>query len=622
MDNDILQEFLAESREMLSQAQADLLGLENDPGNAEILGSIFRAFHTLKGGAGFLDAQSLVDWCHGLEDLLDKARHGEVPVTSRMVDVILRGTDVIGSMLDVMAMGEYPEPGPADLKAVIHALADGEEGEDAAPPAPEPPAGRPEDSLWVSRRPTAQGAEGVYVEQRGAAAAPGPAGEEISQDEFERYLDQLYGAGGAPGVNGAAPPTASAAHAEPTAAPKAARPAAAPAPAMSSESREESTIRVDSSRLDAVMNQVGELVLLRNRLNAALANLTQEDENLTRIAREADLAVNDLQATVMRLRMQPCKRLFQALPRVVRDTSRSLGKNVQLELEGEDVEIDKTVVDALSPPLIHLVRNALDHGIEDPAERQKFGKAEKAVLRVAAVHLGDKVQIQVSDDGRGMNPQAILKSAVAKGVVSAEEGARLSEREMLDLIFLPGFSTKEAVTDMSGRGVGMDVVRETVRSLRGRIDVQTRLNQGTTIVLELPLTLAVLPVLYFRLRRETYALPVAAIENLIEIDPPCLHTISGKPMYQVGRDRVVPYLDLGHMLQSSPISTAHEASEGILTEHGLLVVSEALGTEDSVVKPLDIGMEKTWYQGATISGGGDVVLILDGTSVSKVQRRI
>ena len=639
MDDDILQEFLAESREMLSQAQADLLGLENDPGNAEILGSIFRAFHTLKGGAGFLDAQSLVDWCHGLEDLLDKARHGAIPVTSQMVDVILRGTDIIESMLDVMAMGEYPEPGPAELKAIVHALANGEgcvaapSAKDAADTVEAQPTA--ENSLWVSRRSTQEGTEGVYVEQRGAAPASAPSGDDISQDEFERYLDQLYGAGGAPGASKTPAPAAQVA----------AAPASAPAPSsgaapastapgkegraaggqtqtMSSESREESTIRVDSSRLDAVMNQVGELVLLRNRLNAALANLSQEDENLTRIAREADLAVNDLQGTVMRLRMQPCKRLFQALPRVVRDTSRSLGKNVQLELEGEDVEIDKTVVDALSPPLIHLVRNALDHGIESPAERQKFGKADKAVLRVAAVHLGDKVQIQVSDDGRGMNPQAILKSAVAKGVISAEEGARLSERDMLDLIFLPGFSTKEAVTDMSGRGVGMDVVRETVRGLRGRIDVQTRLNQGTTIVLELPLTLAVLPVLYFRLRRETYALPVAAIENLIEIDPPCLHTISGKPMYQVGRDRVVPYVDLGNVLQSSPISTAHESSEGILTEHGLLVVSEALGTEDSVVKPLDIGMEKTWYQGATISGGGDVVLILDGTSVSRAQRRV
>ena len=635
MDNDILQEFLAESREMLSQAQADLLGLENDPENAEILGSIFRAFHTLKGGAGFLDAQNLVDWCHGLEDLLDKARHGEIPVTSQMVDVILRGTDIIESMLDVLAMGEYPDAGPAELRNMVRALANGTPGA-VAKSAVEPaeakePQSASENSLWVSRRPTEQGTEGVYVEQRGAApagaAATGSDSDEISQDEFERYLDQLYGADGAPGMSGTAAPAASGTEPEvgpaaAAAAPKTGRPVGGQTPALGGESREESTIRVDSSRLDAVMNQVGELVLLRNRLNAALANLNQEDENLTRIAREADLAVNDLQATVMRLRMQPCKRLFQALPRVVRDTSRSLGKNVQLELEGEDVEIDKTVVDALSPPLIHLVRNALDHGIESPAERQKFGKPEKAVLKVAAVHLGDKVQIQVSDDGRGMNPQAILKSAVAKGVISAEEGARLSERDMLELIFLPGFSTKEAVTDMSGRGVGMDVVRETVRGLRGRIDVQTRLNQGTTIVLELPLTLAVLPVLYFRLRRETYALPVAAIENLIEIDTPCLHTISGKPMYQVGRDRVVPYVDLGHVLQSSPISTAHEASEGILTEHGLLVVSEALGTEDSVVKPLDIGMEKTWYQGATISGGGDVVLILDGTSVSRAQRRV
>jgi len=337
--------------------------------------------------------------------------------------------------------------------------------------------------------------------------------------------------------------------------------------------------------------------------------------------RETDLAVNDLQSTVMRLRMQPCKRLFQSLPRVVRDASRSLAKKVRLDLAGEDVEIDKTVIDALSGPLIHLVRNALDHGLELPAERSAAGKNEEGVLTVSALHLGDKVQIRVADDGRGMNARRIAASAVGKGLLAEADAARLSEREMLELVFLPGFSTKEQVSEMSGRGVGMDVVRSTVQSLRGRVDIATRPGQGTTMTLQLPLTLAVLPVLYFRLRREIYAVPVSVVDNLMEIDPAQVHSISGTPMIQVGADRVVPYIDLGQQLQGIPLRLGRDACEGILTEHGLLVVSEALSTEDSVVKPMDLAAQASWYQGATISGKGSVVLIIDTQALTRAPRR-
>jgi two-component system chemotaxis sensor kinase CheA len=643
MDNDTLQEFLAESRELLNQAQDQLLKLESAPDDPDALSAIFRAFHTLKGGAGFLGAQNMVDWCHHLEDLFDKMRAGQVHANAPMIDAILRATDVIAAMLDDMARGEHPAPGPVDLGKEIQAYASSATAPETAA-APAMPASAPTtEGLWVSQAPLAQGGTGLYAERRErkdegtaaditqeefeqvldslygpgrapgvtpATAAAGPVSDEITQEEFERVLDQLYGPGKAPGV---APPPRAAPPAAHT--PRGAQKSAQAAP------QEETTIRVDSSRLDQAMNQVGELVLLRNRLSAAVARLPEENETLSRLARETDLAVNDLQSTVMRLRMQPCRRLFQSLPRVVRDASRSLGKRVRLEIEGEDVEIDKTVVDALSGPLIHLVRNALDHGIEEPAARKQAGKPEEALLRVAARHLGDKVQIQVGDDGRGMNAQKILQHAIAKGVITAQEGARLSEREMLELIFLPGFSTKEQVSELSGRGVGMDVVRSTVNALRGRIDIDTTLGKGSTITLELPLTMAVLPVLYFRLRRETYALPVAAIENLVAIDPAQVHTISGRLVAQVDGGRVVPYIDLGQLLQNRTIDLRKEPSEGILIEQGLLVVSEALGTEDSVVKPLDITTTGNLYQGATISGKGEVVLILDGTALARAQRK-
>lgn len=660
MDNDILQEFLAESRELLAQAQDQLLQLESRPDDPAVLGGIFRAFHTLKGGAGFLEAQNMVDWCHHLEDLLDKMRSGQVRASAPMIDTILRASDVIASMLDTLARGENPPPGPADLGAEVQAFARGETPVAAAAAPPPPPAPASGTGLWVTQQPRAPGVTAPYAQRIPAApaaaaataddemtqeefervldqlhgpggapgvaparaAAPAPS-EDITQEEFERVLDQLYGVGNAPGVTPRPRPADPPPPPPPAATPNPTLPPAAPSkPAAAATLHpEETSIRVDSARLDLAMNQVGELVLLRNRLSAAVARMAQEDEALTRLARETDLAVNDLQNTVMRLRMQPCKRLFQSLPRVVRDASRSLGKQVRLELEGEDVEIDKTVIDALNAPLIHLVRNALDHGIEEPDVRVAAGKPAEAVLRVAARHLGDKVQIVVGDDGRGMNPQKILQTALNKGVISPAEAARLSEREMLELIFLPGFSTKEQVSELSGRGVGMDVVRATVQSLRGRIDIDTAVGKGSTLTLELPLTLAVLPVLYFRLRRETYALPVAAIENLIAIDPERVHSISGRLMAQIGEDRVVPYIDLGALLQNRPIDLQREPSEGILIEQGLLVVSEAMGTEDSVVKPLDIDTQDALYQGATISGSGEVVLIVDGAALARAQRK-
>ncbi|MDE2121864.1 MAG: chemotaxis protein CheA, partial [Betaproteobacteria bacterium] len=420
---------------------------------------------------------------------------GKLRADGGMIDAILRATDVIERMLSEMAQGENPAPGPADLGALVQAYASGQHPaprhvHHAEPPASQAGAGEvAPDGTWVEARTREGGEPGLYVQKK-TPAAPAAAGEPAVSDaedleaEFERMLDSVYGKGMAPGLVTAADASAAPAPADalvddapPAPAAATTAPAASAAPRAAAAPVAETpdtTIRVDSARLDQAMNQVGELVLLRNRLSAAVARLGQADETLARLARETDLAVNDLQSTVMRLRMQPCKRLFQSLPRVVRDASRTLGKKVRLELAGEDVEIDKTVIDALSGPLIHLVRNALDHGLEPPAQRTAAGKPEEGVLRVQAVHLGDKVQIRVSDDGRGMDGHRIMQSALSKGLIAESDAARLSEREMLDLIFLPGFSTKEQVSELSGRGVGMDVVRSAVQGLRGRVDITTR----------------------------------------------------------------------------------------------------------------------------------------------------
>ncbi|WP_075322608.1 chemotaxis protein CheA [Acidithiobacillus albertensis] len=677
MDMEILQDYLPEARELLEKAQDDTLRLESDPNNDEVLASVFRAFHTLKGGAGFLEADHLVSWTHHLEDLLDKLRSHTLVVNGAMIDAILRGLDVIDDMLQQLACGEYPGPGPEELGQLIQELAAGKRAEqvsvngpiesDATPSNPFPP----EATLLVSQRPTAAGESGLFLERTESASSSETAADEITDAEFEATLDALYG-NKAPGVTSAsdsgqlnsdeispeefeqvldqlygqqapgyeqpaltatvsassidsekataeiAPPTQSVStttnpSSEATNASKAAPPARSAAAAQEAA---DTTLRVDAARLDAVMNQVGELVLLRNRLSSAIGSLGEENEDMLRIAREVDITVNDIQSTVMRLRMQPCKRLFQQLPRVVRDASRQLGKEVALEIVGEDVEIDKAVVDALSGPMTHLLRNSLDHGVELPADRQAAGKARSAKIRVAAIHLGDKVRIEVSDDGRGIDSQFVTRKAVDKGVITAEQAARLSEQEAVELIFRPGFSTNDQVTDISGRGVGMDVVKETVRKLRGRLDIQTKPGLGTSISMEFPLTMAVLPVLYLRLRREIYALPVSSIESLLDIQESRIHRMSGRSVYRVDGTEVIPMVDLGRLLHDRPLRLGSEPIEGILTERGLIMVSEVLGNEDSVVKPIDFLAEQNWYQGATISGKGNVVLILDAGALA------
>ena len=607
MDMDILQDYLPEARELLDNAQAELLLLENDPNNDALIASVFRAFHTLKGGAGFLDAEHLVRWTHHLEDLLDKARTHAIPITPVMIDALFKAIDVIRHMLNELASGSLPSPGPEDLNEIIRAMANKQKEEMTPAPTADDIVTQPTGTLHVERTP-----DGLYLTSgaRAESSRPSSSEETISQDEFEQVLSALYG-DGAPGDFHPEAPRPSVKN---TVIPVVKAPAP---PVITPEESPENTLRVDAGRLDAVMNQVGEMVLLRNRLSAAVAAMASENENMTRIAREMDLAVTDLQGTVMHLRMQPCKRLFQHLPRIVRDASRQIGKDVRLELTGEDVEIDKTVVDALSGPMTHLIRNSLDHGIEVPDERAAAGKSRKAIVRVAAVHLGDKVRIEVSDDGRGIDRRLVTGKAVSKGVITQEQAARLSDQDALELIFHPGFSTRDQATDLSGRGVGMDVVRETVRKLRGRLEIDTAPGQGTRIDMEFPLTMAVLPVLYISLRDETYALPISAVDSLLAIESSRLHGSGGQSLYVTESGRTVKIVNLGGLMHGRDLEIGREPIEGILMERGLLVVSSVMGNEDSVVKPIDFMENEGWYQGATISGQGRVVPILDPVALMR-----
>ena len=379
---------------------------------------------------------------------------------------------------------------------------------------------------------------------------------------------------------------------------------------------QETTIRIDTNRLDQVLNLSGEIGLAKNRLNCLrtdiLAGKTDGDtfRALDEAVSHLDLLVGDLQNAVMKTRMQPIGRLFQKYPRVARDMARQLGKNVELVLEGEDTELDKTMIEELGDPLIHLVRNAVDHGIETPEERRAAGKPEKAIVRLSAQQVGDHITLSISDDGKGMKPEVLRQKAVQKGLIDADAAANMDDKHALHLIFMPGFSTKEQVSNFSGRGVGMDVVRTNIQKLNGRIDIKSAIGEGSTFSIYLPLTLAILPVLVVKHGDQSFAVPLSLVREIINIVPEDVQEISGRATLLV-RDEVLEIRSLARLIGWEP---TQPPAYGVLMQTAvnsfILGVDGFVGRDDVVIKPLD-DIKPKGIAGATLSGDGSVVLVLD-----------
>src|SRR5690606_25045365 len=454
-------------------------------------------FHTLKGGAGFLGIQPMVELCHAAEETLGAARSGTAELDPLHFDAAQRSLDWLQAMLDAVAAGTDPEHAPPELIAqfaLVTTPAQAPQPVAQAAPAPaSAPAGGDDlitddefeallDQLHGGAAP---GAAPVAAAKPAAAPAP----DTIDEDEFEALLDQLHGKA-APGARplpavAAAPAAAIAA---PAPAPKPVpRPAPRPAapPPRSAPAEAEHTVRVDTRRLDAIVNLIGELVLARNRLKTLRARL--RDDELDRAVASLDVATARLQSAVMRTRMQPVGKVFSRFPKVARDVARSLSKEVELEMVGAETELDRNLVEALADPLVHLVRNGIDHGVEAPELREAAGKPRVGRLRLSAQQEGDYVSIEVQDDGAGIDPERLRAKAREKGLIDPEAAARLGADECLQLVFLPGFSTKTEVTDISGRGVGMDVVQSRIRELGGQIQIQSELGRGTRFLIRVPL---------------------------------------------------------------------------------------------------------------------------------------
>ncbi len=584
---ELLQDFLTEAGELLSDVDNKLVELEKRPSDKALLNDIFRGFHTIKGGAGFLNVNDMVGLCHRTENLFDKLRTGELALTAEIMDVIMNATGVVRTMFGSLAQSQLPDAADAALlKALDCVLA----GEKVAPAT------------------------------LAAAAEPANAGRAASQGAGGPDWQALYHTvTGTPAESMAAPrevalPIETApvikATAQADLAPRAKTPAA------QQPAAKETTIRVDTSRLDMVLNLSGEIGLTKNRLTCLRANILQgkTDGDTLKALDEAvshlDLLVGDLQSAVMKTRMQPIGRLFQKYPRLARDLARQLGKDVELLIVGEETEIDKTMIEDLNDPIVHLVRNAVDHGVESTQDRVAAGKPAKSLVKLSAMQSGDHIIIEIADDGKGMRPDTIRRKAIEKGLIDAEAANTLDDKQSLNLIFLPGFSTKDEISDVSGRGVGMDVVRTNIQKLNGRIDINSAVGHGTTITISLPLTLAILPVLVVRLGEQPFAVPLSMVREIIPIHPEEIQRVSGRATMVV-RDEVLPVRSL-----ASLIGWPQEGipSFGVLmqttTTNFILAIDGFIGRDDVVIKPLH-DIKPKGIAGATLSGDGLVVLVLD-----------
>lgn len=596
--DDIAADFLVEASEIAERLGDELVQLEMQPQDAQLLNAIFRGFHTIKGGASFLNFATLVELCHGVEEMFDLLRKGRLTVDGDLFDLAQSALDHLSGQLAALRSGSPAQRAPDALLSAIQIAA----LPDAAAAAPRPAAPAPK-----------------------PVAAPAPAakvnGENISEDEFEALLDMFQAAQQVP-AGKARPMPQSPVHAPaPPKAPPAAPPAPAPpagAGAAKAPAPAETSVRVDTKRLDGLMNLVGELVLARNRLKALRRR--NRDEELERAVSNLDLVTARLQAEVMRVRMQPVGRAFSRFPKVARDVARTLKKEVNVQLIGEDTELDKNLVEALSDPLVHLVRNAIDHGIEPPDRRESIGKPRAGTLTLTAQQEGDHIVIIVADDGGGIDPDMLRTKAREKGLIDADTAARLSPTEALQLIFLPGFSTKDQATEVSGRGVGMDVVKSKLSELNGQVLIESTRGEGTRFVIRVPLTLAILPTLMVSAAGRPYALPLSSVLEVFKYRESLVRFIDGHEMLDL-RQQTFPLIFLRRWL-GKPVQTEDAGVVVVQTQHRKIgiVVDQVRGREEVVVKPLPNSLRGlTGLAAATITGDGKLALILD---VSGLQNAI
>ncbi|MGB9289355.1 MAG: chemotaxis protein CheW [Terracidiphilus sp.] len=597
--DELTREFLIESQEGLDRMERCLTDLEERPHDNSLLGEIFRSVHTIKGTTGFLGFKRLEKLAHSGENLLGLLRENKLDASTPVITALLQLLDGLRAILKTIEANG--NEGIGDDAALIERL------DELRTPAKHA-SGEKRPTISPRRRPAVEKNSTTQVQTEAPAVAPQENTSPAAVLESAPLAALVTEAPTPAQVSAAAP------------APEAADTAK---PRMTiAGTAAESTLRVDVALLNRMMNLVGELVLTRNQVLQA----TAADPNMTLLSRRLDMVTADLRESVMKARMQPVSNIFSKMPRIVRDLSQSLGRRVSLHMEGQDTELDKSLLEAIKDPLTHAVRNSLDHGIEPPEVRQASGKDPEGLLTLRAVQEGSHVVIEVTDDGAGIDVAKVREKAIERGLITSERAALLAERELLQLVFLPGFSTAAKVTNVSGRGVGMDVVRTNVEKIGGKVEIDSRAGKGTTLRLRIPLTLAIIPALIVRSLDQSFALPQAALSELVHIPPEqaanAIEWIDNAPLYRL-RGRLLPLVFLDGLLmpgRTCKLAANRDNFIAVLDADGRrfgLVVDSLADPEEIVVKPLsgvlkDIGH----FSGATVLGNADLALILDPGSIA------
>ncbi len=595
--DEIINEFVTEAEETLERIDPMFVELETKGYDKDLLNEIFRGMHTLKGAAGFLGFQSVVDVAHRAESIMKRLRDGEIALSRDLMDVILKAVDTLRLLISHIKLKDNIEE---DLSGLLAELDSALEGGPSGGPPPEqltPPL-RDEGAKTGK---TEGADEQTTVEE--PTTAPEPIVEPVKAEAPK-------------------PPP-----------PKTPGPSPLPLeePQAQQAAKEKEVVqhlRVDVSRIDKVMDLAGEIVLARNRLLNLSAKLDTKYsgdpfvEGLLETTGFLDRVTSDLQLAVMKIRMQPIQKVFSKFPRMVRDLSKNLGKDIDLEIFGEDTEVDKTVNENIGDPLVHIIRNSIDHGIEPPDEREAKGKPKKGRIIISAYQKGTQIVIEVTDDGKGIDVENVKRKAISKGLITEEEAQRMSDETAINLIFLPGFSTKDVSTELSGRGVGMDVVKTNVAKLNGYVEVITKKDQGSSFKISLPLTLAIIQAMMVRVGAEYYALPQSMIEETLRVKKNDIKDVTGQKVLTI-RGKVLPMFDMAQILNvHSNNGGSHDNSYVLVATVGdkrfCLAVDELLGQEEIVIKNINgIESEECGILGATITGDGRVVLIIDLAIVAR-----
>lgn len=641
---EIMEDFLVEAFEMIEQLDQDLVELENNPEDLDLLNRIFRVAHTIKGSSSFLNFDILTRLTHNMEDVLNKARRDELKITPDVMDVVLHSVDLMKALLTAIRdSGTDANSGIEidDTVTKLQAISTGGALEVIPESTPTPAA--------QNEAPPA--AEAAAVASNPLADEPEIDYSKMSPEQVEAEIERLLKkrqeadkqARAAHKADGSAHPVQAPKAPEPENKPAAAAPKPTPKPAAKPAKKAESgekapaanveqTVRVDVKRLDHLMNLIGELVLGKNRLIKIYGDVQERYdgekflEELNQVVASISSVTTDVQLAVMKTRMQPVGKVFNKFPRMVRDLSRELGKNIDLVISGEETELDKSIVEEIGDPLVHIIRNSCDHGVEKPEDRVAAGKPEMGTVNLKAYNEGNHIVIEISDDGKGLDADMLRHKAVEKGLISEREADTMSDKEAFGIIFKPGFSTAAAITNVSGRGVGMDVVKTNIEKLNGIIDIESEKGVGTTQKLKIPLTLAIIQALLVAAQEEYYAIPLSSVIETVRVSQDEIYTVDGKSVLRL-RDEVLPIVRLADIFKVDSIlestNEVYVVIIGLAEQKMGVIVDYLVGQEEVVIKSLGYYLKGTeGIAGATVRGDGKITMIVDVAAMMEMAKEV